>query len=246
MPGGGTLRIETRNLTLTEPDFEVTPDVPPGDYVALTVSDTGTGMDATTKSRVFEPFFTTKGPGKGTGLGLAVVFGVVKQSGGHLKVTSSIGSGTTFTCYFPRAGDEIETQMAQAPAVVPQRGHETIFLVEDDSAVRGLVRVALERSGYRVVEACDGEEAIRFLQGYSGPLDLLVSDVVMPNIGGRELAQLVEVMRPGVKVLFLSGYTDDAVLKHGINHAELNFLQKPFSPFALATAVRQILDQDAP
>jgi signal transduction histidine kinase/CheY-like chemotaxis protein len=247
MPGGGTLRIETRDITVAETDIEVTPAVPPGDFVLLTVSDSGSGMDTATKARLFEPFFTTKGPGKGTGLGLAVVFGVVKHSGGHVKVTTEIGHGTTFHLYFPRASSTVATPSASPPPTpAPQRGHETIFLVEDDNAVRSLVKVSLERSGYCVMEASDGEEAIRFLQTYGGPLDLLVSDVVMPNLGGRQLAEQVQAMRPEVKVLFLSGYTDDAVLKHGINHSEFNFLQKPFSPITLATMVRQILDRDSP
>jgi two-component system cell cycle sensor histidine kinase/response regulator CckA len=247
MPGGGTLRIETRDVTLTEPDTEIMPAMPPGDFVLLAVSDTGSGIEAATKERLFEPFFTTKGPGKGTGLGLAVVFGVVKQSGGHVKVTTEVGRGTTFSLYFPRAETTIATPPASLPAAAaPRRGYETIFLVEDDNAVRSLVKVSLERSGYRVVEASDGEEAIRFLQTYQGPLDLLVSDVVMPNLGGRQLAEQVQAMRPTVKVLFLSGYTDDAVLKHGINHAEFNFLQKPFSPAALANTVRRILDEPGP
>ncbi len=210
----------------------------------LSVSDTGSGMDAATKAKVFEPFFTTKGPGKGTGLGLAVVFGVIKQSGGHVQVSTELGRGTTFALYFPRVLEAV-TPLAppSEPAAAAPRGDETIFLVEDDDAVRQLALLALQRFGYRVVEAADGEEALRLLRAYAGPLHLLVSDIVMPQIGGRELARLVDVIRPGVKVLYLSGYTDDAVLRLGIVDAELNFLQKPFSPAALATAVRRVLDR---
>ena len=243
MPRGGSLTIETGDVTLRAADADTLPEVPAGDYVRLSVSDTGSGIDAATKAKVFEPFFTTKGPGKGTGLGLAVVFGVVKQCGGHVHVTTELGRGTTFALYFPRVLEAIAPAPPSEPATVSPRGHETIFLVEDDDAVRNLARITLQRSGYHVIEAGDGEEAVRLLREYDGPLHLLVSDIVMPKIGGRELAGLVDAMRPGVKVLYLSGYTDDAVLKLGIVDAELNFLQKPFSPSTLAAAVRRIMDR---
>ena len=218
--------------------------MPAGEYVVLSVSDTGSGIDAATKAKVFEPFFTTKGPGKGTGLGLAVVFGVIKQSGGHVQVSTELGRGTTFALYFPRVLEAVTPlPLPSGPTAAAPRGDETIFLVEDDDAVRQLALIALQRCGYRVIEAADGEEALRLLRAYAGPLHLLVSDIVMPQIGGRELARLVDAIRPGVKVLYLSGYTDDAVLRLGIVDAELNFLQKPFSPATLAAAVRRVLDR---
>ncbi len=244
MPRGGSLTIETRDVTVAAADAETLCEVPAGEYVMLSVSDTGSGIDAATKAKVFEPFFTTKGPGKGTGLGLAVVFGVIKQSGGHVQVSTELGRGTTFALYFPRVLEAVTPlPPPSGPTAAAPRGDETIFLVEDDDAVRQLALIALQRCGYRVIEAADGEEALRLLRAYAGPLHLLVSDIVMPQIGGRELARLVDAIRPGVKVLYLSGYTDDAVLRLGIVDAELNFLQKPFSPATLAAAVRRVLDR---
>ncbi len=171
--------------------------MPAGEYVVLSVSDTGSGIDAATKAKVFEPFFTTKGPGKGTGLGLAVVFGVIKQSGGHVQVATELGRGTTFALYFPRVLEAVAPlPPPSGPTAAAPRGDETIFLVEDDDAVRQLALLALQRCGYRVIEAADGEEALRLLRAYAGPLHLLVSDIVMPQIGGRELARLVDAIRP--------------------------------------------------
>ena len=245
MPTGGRLTIETRNVTIGDGRWFGAEAARPGDYSRVSVTDSGTGMDEPTKARLFEPFFTTKSPGKGTGLGLAVVFGVMKQSGGYVEVDTAPGRGTTFCLYFPHvsgasSAERVSTHVSVAPA-----GHETIMLAEDDRGVRTLARQILERRGYKVIEAADGDEAVRLLQSAAGPIDLLISDVVMPNIGGRDLAAMAHAMRPGLKILFLSGYTDDVVLRHGIEGSELDFLQKPFTPTALAAKVREVLDGPA-
>jgi two-component system cell cycle sensor histidine kinase/response regulator CckA len=242
MPTGGRLTVETRNVTIADGDAHARDGARPGDYSVIAVTDTGSGMDEATKSRLFEPFFTTKGPGKGTGLGLAVVFGVVKQSGGHIEVVTAPGLGTTFSLFFPHvAGADAADRQAPAQTAMAG-GHETIMLVEDDPGVRMLARRVLERRGYTVMEATDGLEAVRALEAYTGPLHLVISDVVMPHFGGRQLAELVMALRPGVRVLFLSGYTDDAVVRHGVQGAEFAFLQKPFTPATLAAKVREVLD----
>jgi two-component system cell cycle sensor histidine kinase/response regulator CckA len=241
MPTGGRLAIQTARVTINEAAARAMTDVAPGEYAALSVSDTGQGMDEKTKARIFEPFFTTKGPGKGTGLGLAVVFGVVRQSSGHIHVESSAGAGATFTLYFPLV-EEAVTRPAPASKATMPRGTETVLVVEDDAAVRAMTRNILQRCGYTVLDAGDGREAMQLLEGHDGHIDLLVSDVVMPNLGGRQLAETVIKSRPGIKVLFLSGHTDDAVVRHGIQGAEFAFLQKPFTPSALAMKVRETLD----
>ena len=196
-------------------------------------------------ARLFEPFFTTKGPGKGTGLGLAVVLRVVKQNGGHVAVYTALGRGTTFSVYLPRVRERLPTgRSALGPAVMP-RGTETVLVVEDEEAVRALTRYVLKGCGYAVLEAEDGREAVRLVAAHAGPLHLLISDVVMPYLGGRQFAEEVAALRPGVKVLFLSGYTDDAVVRHGVLEAEFAFLQKPFTPGGLAVKVRETLDGTA-
>jgi PAS domain S-box-containing protein len=242
MPRGGSLTVATRNVELDGEYARVRPEARPGPHVLLSVSDTGVGMTDDVKGRIFEPFFTTKGPGKGTGLGLATVFGIVKQSGGHIGVESAVGVGTTFRVYFPRA-EGAAGPHEEHPAPVPAAGAETVLLVEDESAVRCLVRHVLASHGYTVLEASDGGEAGQIESAYRGPIHLLVTDVVMPGEGGRSVAERIAASRPGVRVLFISGYTNDAVVRHGILHESVDFLQKPFTPAALAHKVREVLDR---
>jgi two-component system cell cycle sensor histidine kinase/response regulator CckA len=243
MPQGGKLTIETANTDLDDSYTRAYPDLRPGPYVALTVSDTGTGMGEATKARIFEPFFTTKGPGKGTGLGLATVYGIVKQSNGHVAVYSEVGQGTTFKIYLPVVEEVISSGKSSAGLNAMLRGTETILLAEDEPALRALVRHVLTINGYTVLEAGQGDLAIRIAEAYKGTIHLLVTDVVMPVMSGRQLAERLVAIRPGLKVLYLSGYTDDAVVRHGILQAETAFLQKPFTPSSLAAKVREVLDQ---
>ncbi len=245
MPRGGKLVIETRNVELDAAFALGRAEIRPGPYVMLAVSDTGAGMDEATQARIFEPFFTTKEQGRGTGLGLATVYGIVKQSEGYIYVYSELGRGTTFKVYLPRI--DPATEPAERPAPPPPskgpRGGETLLVVEDEQAVRELICSVLKGQGYTVLAAPDGEEALRLCREHGGPIDLVVSDVVMPRLGGRQLADGLAALRPGVKILFLSGYTDDAVVRHGVLEAETAFLQKPFTPAGLAHKVREVLDQ---
>lgn len=240
MPQGGRLTIETASVELDESYAQMHLEVKPGPYVLLTMSDTGCGMDEATKARIFEPFFTTKGLGKGTGLGLATVFGSVKQCGGHIWVYSEPGQGTTFKIYLPR-GEEVAP--SEKPPVVhpPSTGNETILLVEDEDAVRAVTYYSLHAMGYQVLQASSGRDAIKLCREHQGPIHLLISDVVMPEMGGRKVAEAILGLRPGIKVLYLSGYTDDAVVRHGILQEYVSFLQKPFSPKALGRKVREVL-----
>lgn len=239
MPTGGRLTICTRNV----PQDEGPSDLKPGRYVALSVSDTGVGMDDAVKARVFEPFFTTKGVGKGTGLGLATVYGIVVQNGGHIQLESQPGQGTTFTIYLPYRAESMSIADSVIPTGPRPQGTETILLVEDEPAVRALDRRVLESCGYEVLEAADGLEAVRLVGRHEGPLHLLVSDVVMPHLGGGQLAEQLHAMNPRLKVLFVSGYTNDEVVRHGVG-SEYDFLQKPFTPTALAHKVREVLDRE--
>jgi two-component system, cell cycle sensor histidine kinase and response regulator CckA len=217
----------------------------PGRYVMLAVSDTGGGMDEKTKAGIFEPFFTTKEEGKGTGLGLAMIQSFIKQSGGHIFVYSEPGLGCTFKIYLPEV-EEALSPTAPRPAIEkPPRGDETILLVEDEVAVRWLARRILQKYGYTVLEAAQGAEAIELAEAHPGAIHLLVSDVVMPGIHGRQLAERIATLRPGIKTLFLSGYADGAVVRHGILASEAAFLQKPFTLTVLVRKVRDTLDQDA-
>jgi two-component system cell cycle sensor histidine kinase/response regulator CckA len=242
MPNGGKVTIETANVDLDQACFRTRPEVQPGSYIVMAVSDTGHGMDEATKARIFEPFFTTKGLGKGTGLGLATVYGIVKQSGGCIYVYSEPGLGSTFKVYLPSVEDKISSGKSSQGSKVPLLGKETILLVEDEAAVRAVTRHALQSFGYTVLEARDGPEAIRICQEYKPIIHLLVSDVVMPEMGGRHLAERLATMIPRLKVLYLSGYTDDAIVRHGTLQEGTAFLQKPFTPKALANKVREVLD----
>jgi nitrogen-specific signal transduction histidine kinase/ActR/RegA family two-component response regulator len=242
MPRGGKLIIETANVELDEAYADRHVAVNPGSYVMLAVSDTGTGMDEETRARIFEPFFTTKEEGKGTGLGLSTVYGIVKQSGGNVWVYSEVGRGTTFKIYLPRVAEDTQEQVPAVEREELLRGTETILLTEDEGLVRRLVREALETYGYTVLETTSGGEAISACEGYDGPIHLLVTDVIMPGMDGRELANELTRLRPEMRVLFMSGYTDDAIVHHGVLDADMPFLQKPFSPDDLARKVREVLD----
>jgi CheY-like chemotaxis protein len=243
MPQGGKLTIETASADLDEKYTQPYPDLRAGPYVMLAVSDTGIGMDEATKAQIFDPFFTTKGPGKGTGLGLATVYGIVKQSAGHIAVESKPGQGAAFKVYLPVVDQVVSPGQSQLGLAAPPQGNETILLTEDEPAVRALARHVLQMHGYRVLEAGQGDKALEIAEGYKGTIHLLVTDVVMPVMGGRRLAERLAATRPGVKVLYLSGYTDDAVIQHGVLQAEMAFLQKPFGPSSLAAKVREVLDQ---
>ena len=246
MPKGGTLTIETAQVELTRsPVYHLTP-LPPGPYVRLAVSDTGCGMDRMTQSHIFEPFFTTKGEGKGSGLGLSTVFGIVTQSGGAIDVTSRVGHGTRFDLYFPSVESDILTTAPTQPLGQPQRGTETILLVEDEPSVRTLVRDELRKLGYRVVEAKNGVEACLLATQQAASLQLLLTDVVMPGMGGRELAQHLSVIKPDLRTLFISGYMDDVCIMAGQEEGTSSFLQKPFTPEVLGRAVRNLLDASTP
>jgi two-component system cell cycle sensor histidine kinase/response regulator CckA len=246
MPKGGTLTIETAQVELTRsPVYHLTPLLP-GPYVRLAVSDTGCGMNRMTQSHIFEPFFTTKGEGKGSGLGLSTVFGIVTQSGGAIDVTSRVGHGTRFDLYFPSVESDILTTAPTQPLGQPQRGTETILLVEDEPSVRTLVRDELRKLGYRVVEAKNGVEACLLATQQAASLQLLLTDVVMPGMGGRELAQHLSVIRPDLRTLFISGYMDDVGIMAGQEEGTSSFLQKPFTPEVLGRAVRNLLDASTP
>ncbi len=242
MPSGGRVVIETSNIELDETSVRQHVAVRPGSYVMLGVSDTGHGMDEQTQSRLFEPFFTTKEPGKGTGLGLSTVYGIVKQSGGNIRVDSKPGHGTTFTIYLPRVAEIAEPLAMASPPVGPPTGTETILVVEDTGGLRALARKILERYGYTVIDAPNGEEALRICERHEGTIHLLLTDVVMPGMSGRVLADLLAQLRSETKVLFTSGYTDDAIVHHGILRTGSAFLQKPYVLDSLARKVREVLD----
>jgi PAS domain S-box-containing protein len=240
MPTGGRLTIETHNVRLSETEMAPYPDLAPGHYVRLAVSDTGVGMTEEVQARIFEPFFTTKEQGKGTGLGLAMVYGAVKTHGGHISVYSEPSVGSTFKILLPATFDSPGSRSGERR--LAPRGVETVLLAEDDETVREFTRLVLEAQGYAVLEGAGGDEVLRVAAAHPGPVHLLVTDVVMPGMGGRALAEALRATRPNVKVLYVSGYTDDAVVRHGIVEATDAFLQKPFTPLAMARKVRAVLD----
>jgi signal transduction histidine kinase len=241
MPRGGKLTLETANVLLDENYALSHLPAKAGPHVMLAVSDTGTGMDRETQRRIFEPFFTTKGTGKGTGLGLSTVFGIVQQSGGNIWVYSEPGKGTTFKVYLPRVDAAVVALPgSQAPASL--RGGETILLVEDDEPVRAITLNILRRQGYQVLPAQHAGEALLLSERHPGAIDLLLTDVVMPHLSGPELAKRLATERPDMRVLFMSGYTDDSVVRHGALEAGIAFLQKPITPASLATRIREVLD----
>jgi PAS domain S-box-containing protein len=263
MPQGGKLTIEAHDVVVDEAGARTPDGVPPGKYVMLTVSDTGSGMDAETRAHMFEPFFTTKAPGKGTGLGLATVYGVVKQSDGWILVDSELGRGATFKVYLPRVKEahvkkdrakEFRTKESPAEATstsakpaahfaTVQKGNETVLVVEDQDGIRDLVGESLRRNGYRVLLAADGDQALQIAGVHADAIHLLVTDLAMPNIGGRELAHRLTQLRPRMRVLFMSGYPEHATLGPGVKDDSASILQKPFSLDALARNVRGALDQ---
>jgi two-component system, cell cycle sensor histidine kinase and response regulator CckA len=240
MPNGGVITIETANRDPADLHSQRQVDVQSGAYVVLAVSDTGVGMTPDVQARIFEPFFTTKPPGRGTGLGLATIFGIVKQHQGNIEVDTAPGRGTAFRLAFPRVQQAIEPVVEAVPHATTGGG-ETVLLVEDDDGVRMLARLILARAGYRVLEGSHSSEAVRVAASHDGTIDVLVTDIVMPGASGRTLAQGLLARFPNLKVLYMSGYTDDAVLRHGPLEPGMFFLQKPFTPATLSRAVWEVL-----
>jgi DNA-binding response OmpR family regulator len=243
MPTGGKLTIETSNVSLDEEYARFHAPLRPGDYVVLSISDTGLGMDSETQSHIFEPFFTTKGP-KGTGLGLSTVYGIIKQSGGYIWVYSEPNKGTTFKIYLPRVAERAEPAavVAQEEIAVTEPGTETILLAEDESNLRYLARQFLEKQGYNVIEAADGASALQIARAHQGVIHLLLTDVIMPGMNGRELAQRIAEIRPQTKILYMSGYTENVIGHNGTLDAGVRLLQKPFTLRELKIKVREVLD----
>jgi CheY-like chemotaxis protein len=244
MPDGGRLSIETQSVLLDEPAakrFNATP----GRFVKLSVTDTGTGISPEVKAHIFEPFYTTKPIGKGTGLGLATVYGIVQQSGGFLDVESSIGAGSSFHIYLPvSVARETRIPVQNLPAI--HTHHETILVVEDAPALRDLLRESLQVHGYQVLTAGSGADAIDICQHHSGDIHVLITDVVMPNMNGRELVGIAKKIRPKAKLIFMSGYTNDVMIRHGIFNKDVIFIQKPFTPAELAAKVTEVIEGQNP
>ena len=245
MSSGGKVIIETANVDLGESYTRNHMSVEPGHYVMLSVSDTGIGMTSDIKKRIFEPFFTTKERGKGTGLGLSTVYGIIKQSNGHIWVYSQPGQGTTFKIYLPRTHEKSVESVKATALPKSTRGSETILVVEDQTILRKLACTLLRRKGYKLLEAPDAKQALRMMENLDGtPIHLLLTDLVMPGMSGRELADRVESLRPGIKVLFMSGYTDDVIARHGSLQEETKLISKPFGGETLAVKVREVLDRN--
>jgi len=242
MPSGGTLTIETGNVELDEAYARRHISVKPGLYVMLAISDTGVGMAKEVQERIFEPFFTTKEMGRGTGLGLSTVYGIVKQSGGNIWVYSEPGQGTTFKIYLPRVDEPLVERKEEVVLEVPM-GSETILVVEDEEAVRKLTVRLLKKQEYQVLEAWDGGQAFILCEKYRGPIHLILSDVVMPGMSGRELVERLQKIHPEAKALYMSGYTDNVILHHGILEEGIEFIQKPFTLESLTRKVREVLDK---
>jgi two-component system cell cycle sensor histidine kinase/response regulator CckA len=242
MPQGGRLTIETANVRLDAADGEGALRIGPGRHVRIAVGDSGVGMDPSTQARIFEPFFTTKELGKGTGLGLATVFGIVQQSGGTIRVQSEVNVGTTFEIYLPPTQGKMSWPVRMSPLPLQTRGTETILLVEDEDQVRAVASSILRKAGYRVFEASGPEEALAICEQHGPQIQLLLSDVVMPKMSGRQLAERIGARHASVKVLLMSGYTDDAVVRHGVVDDGVAFLQKPLTPAVLTLKVREVLD----
>ena len=242
MPMGGSLTIETTDVDLDEAYVQRRDVVPPGSYVVVAIADTGQGMDEATQARIFEPFFTTKPEGKGTGLGLATVYGIVKQSGGYIWTYSEVGKGTLVRVYLPRV-EEAKSEEPQRPRPPRRRGTETVLVVEDEPAARELVAEILRGEGYSVLLAGNGQEAVDTAAGASGPIHLLLTDVVLPKFSGPVVAERLRAIQPKVKVLYMSGYTDDAISHHGVLEPGIVLLQKPFTPDDLTRRVGEVLDE---
>jgi CheY-like chemotaxis protein len=242
MPQGGKLILETACVDLGAGYAGSRPEVRPGAYVLFALSDTGSGMDAETQSHLFEPFFTTKALGKGTGLGLATVYGIIKQSGGHIAVYSEIGHGTTFRVYLPTT-DAAATLEDEAARPSVGGGSETILIVEDEPALREIVREMLGEAGYHALEAASPELALSLARSHPGPIQLLITDVVMPRVSGPDLAAQIRGVRPSIRTLYMSGYTSEAIGQRGLLAADTHFLEKPFAAAALVEKVRAVLDE---
>ena len=244
MPKGGKLVIRTENVRLDETTApQIAASLVPGDYVVLSVTDTGAGMDDETKAHIFEPFFTTKGPGKGTGLGLATVYGIVRQTGGGISVESEPGKGSTFRIYLPLERAPVDYTRTPVPPLDKSENFETVLVVEDEEIVRDLVRDVLEEQGYHILCAVDGLEALKLAANFDGTIHLLVTDVIMPNMNGHELAAKLSTVRPDMKILYVSGYSDNDIGDHGVLDPRFELLQKPFTPQTLARKIHDVIHE---
>ncbi len=243
MPGGGSLTIETSNVMLDEVYAQRHPEVHPGPHAMVAVSDSGNGMDAATLSRIFDPFFTTKEKGKGTGLGLSTAYGIVKQHQGHISVYSEPGKGTVFKVYMPTVADSVGPVPEDLKTFRKPTGHETVLVVEDDDVVRNLACEFLQDLGYSVMSADSPNQALQISSSYMGPIDLLLTDVVMPGMDGPKLYAHMSALRPAMRVLFMSGYSENLIATHGVLNPGIHFIPKPFTVNALASRIREALDQ---